>query len=781
MATRHPHASRPRTRRPLRGIALAISCLGASLAACSSASESATSSSEDLIILRSHVWAYGQPGNSPAQTASSPNDMQFLCPSGTGLPPSPRPADYVWDTAAPYSSTWAPLSMGTPPTAFGTHATIVPGPVSPLATTGPQSLSAFWVDVAGDLWTADQNGGAWGKASVLIGPQAFGGNPRIGPSQRAATSFPVASVWVNPSTQLVFWVAQDGSVWEGFRGQTWGGSVAYLPTQVAPAGSAAGPIDAMAKSSTHADVVWVTPSGTLVDAWWDAGVNSSYTFTQSPIPGSTYASVYGGISLLVGGPHDGDLSVFWVTSGRALMQTVNDAASNSWKQPIAVSYNAAVDTAVSAVTTHSLLDSAATNGSLEVVWVAPDGTLFIASNDRDGWGFNNAAPGTWGSMSLTGSGAASHDPLAITSRDPWSADVYYVDPNGNLTTRKWSIDSTTRWQTWSDPLQIGATACQACGVTGGYACNANPASCPTSCPSETVLGTPAQPGMCAPCRGCGYYGQPAWPACYDGSGHQTVCLQPGTVADSIGQCTCDETDFKVTATDANFNLYVAPGLNQITVNVTNDVLTVSIPPNPGNISAPGAITLKNLSGFMTTAFVTSLNMPGDGAHSFTWSMTPGTWGIDIATTLTATIGISSVACGATLTMTNAPVDVFLAPASTASGLRVDHVALGASDPGNMHLDGCGVIGGDIEGQAINSIQSALSTQFTNLLNQNPGILTTILTTLANTNHPLDPGHTLITTLPAPAPTPDGFAWVCKANIVDGAGIEGDCWRVCKTH
>ncbi len=258
----------------LKGSAAVILCaLGASVAtACGSANgpgDGVTASSAEALsilpgpLFRSYPWAYGQSGNSSAQTAASATDTQVFCAGPGGFA---RPLeDFIVDTASPYNGAWSTL----PPSYIGIpyqHVTATPNATAQaLKTAGPAALSAFWIDQSGDVRTEDETSGKWGT-SIAIG----GGYSALGKASGPAVPWaPVASTWVDSGSpaQLAFWVGQDGSVWEAVRTATWA-----APMQVAPAGSAAGPIDVTAKVGTRTRTSYGSPPA--ASSWTPGGTRA---------------------------------------------------------------------------------------------------------------------------------------------------------------------------------------------------------------------------------------------------------------------------------------------------------------------------------------------------------------------------------------------------------------------------------------------------------------------------------------------------------------------------
>jgi hypothetical protein len=612
------------------------------------------------------------------------------------------------------------------------------------------------------LWTEDQANGAWGRYQAIGGPYAYA----LGKSAPAVRWAPITSTWADANgtpAQLVFWVGTDGSVWQNVRTSTWG-----APRQVAPPGSAAGPIDATAKMSTHADVVWVTPSGAIAGAWWDAGVNSTYTFilggTMPHV--SSGASTHGAISIIL--QASGDLSVFWITSSGAVMQIVNDARTNTWLTPVTVATTAAVDSGLAAVTTESLGGPYAT-GRQHLAWVGPDGTVHTACTDM-AWQCYGAAAGQWGTHDLTGPGGAAHDPIAMFSGGPLKADLFWVDPSGDLEHGAWDANNWSLPSAGWSTSQVASYACNTCGEVGSVPCHGNFQSCPSG--TSSIAGEA--------CTVCGLYTQQP---CNDGGGGASVCnqvgTQPGTdIHTSSLACVCDPTSYRANINTTQFDFYLAPLLNQMSVTAKNNKLTVSIPngvPIPGGGTSDLSLPAGNS--------INSLSIPSNLQQGMLWQLDQNAGQIDVTTTLSANItayfnGLNGAgSCSATVRIDGAPLAIALTADATGAGLQANSVNLGATDPVNMHVDGCSAIQDDVRGEVINQIQGQLQSRLNSMLNKS-GVLTTMENTLANQISSNGTGTTLLNQLPTPAPSGSTYSWSCTAIGLGVGQIDGHCSRAC---
>src|ERR1019366_2853541 len=342
-----------------------------------------------------------------------------------------------------------------------------------------------WVDYYGTVWNADQQGGKWG-APQAVGGSLQGGVENIGTPQSALRDpVGIAALQLNATTELAFWLGSDQSVWMNARiASGWG-----APSEIAPAGSAVGAIDAVAESSTHVDVVWIGPMGNIVDASWTG--NAGYTFTINSSVGMSGASISSGITAVVGGANAGDLNVFWISSSGQVVQEVRDATSGSWLvTPVIVTATAGtagLDSGVAAATTSAGEPPASVAaGRIYLTWVDPGGILWTAYNDY----FQDVVcrqplppcppPGTWGVGSHADFARAAPNPLAIASRTPTNIDVLF-------TTRKGAVwDASSSLSTgWTAALVASAeNGCDPCGQgPNGWACNG---ICGSGTATETV-------------------------------------------------------------------------------------------------------------------------------------------------------------------------------------------------------------------------------------------------------------------------------------------------------
>jgi hypothetical protein len=137
------------------------------------------------------------------------------------------------------------------------------GAVTAVART-PDHLDLFWVGLDGSVgstwWDAGANNGRWNAAF------------EIAPAKAAQGA--VTAVARTPDHLDVFWVGPDGSVsstwWDaGANNGRW--NTAF---EIAPAGSAAGAVMAVARTPDHLDVFWVGPDGSVGTNWWDAHANN---------------------------------------------------------------------------------------------------------------------------------------------------------------------------------------------------------------------------------------------------------------------------------------------------------------------------------------------------------------------------------------------------------------------------------------------------------------------------------------------------------------------------
>ena len=236
----------------------------------------------------------------------------------------------------------------------------LPGGVGVTAVTrGPNKADIFWVAPDGSVrsawWDDHVNNGAW-NAPFNIAP--------------AGSALPgaVASVSRTPDHLDVFWVAPDGSVRSAWWDQHANNGLWNAPFTVAGANSAlAGAIDATARTTNHLDVFWVGPDGSVRSAWWDGAVNSGKW--NAPFNIAPAASALPG-AVASAARTSSHLDVFWIAPDGSVRTNWWDAAANSgnWNAPFNI---APANSAVAG----GVATAARLANHLDVFWTGPDGTV----------------------------------------------------------------------------------------------------------------------------------------------------------------------------------------------------------------------------------------------------------------------------------------------------------------------------------------------------------------------------------------------------------------------
>jgi hypothetical protein len=756
-------------------------------------------------------WAYGQSGNQAGQSATSTTDLQFLCVSGSGK----QVSNLLFDTAYPpgASDKWGyhatlpvPPSHGDP---VGTHVVAIPEASPTLQNemctydnnscpfTGPLGLSAFWVDIFGNVWNSDQQGGNWGPVQFVGGNFQGTGDPSKPPS---ALRSPVglAALQLDSTTQVAFWVAVDQSIWMNTRGTSgWG-----TPKQMAHPLSALGPIDALAESAQQVDVVWISARGEVFYASWDG--NPADAFQENLV--AYGASNNSGISEVLGGFETGTLNVFFVTTDGRLEQAVHyqDEISPFWggffdvapQSPLDGSPGGplgqpALDTGVAAVTTSTAnlfgYPPHKPQGRIYVSWVDPSGVPWTACNDALG-SCDGERTGTWSLNSqITGLYPASPNPLVMASSAPDRVDLMTVDMAGIV----WDYSQTTSDAGNWIPLsltEVPAT-CDVCGNAQQWTCNG-------ACNPGTATQTP-QCGEGNGTGGCNPFGGDG--VCY-ACGDQcpsSSCTDDGTYLSencpySGGCCVCDSSIHAAPFTPDAFSLHIGHFLNPTSITGVDDELSINLPSlltTTLNISAPPPFNIadqisKRLPSNVI-AIVDTLEIPGDYVSPENPG-TPWTWALDcnglsITTTLSASITFiateADIPCPGAVTITNAPLTMVLpiqdpsgsSPpqplpgvfANAGAGLQLayqQNTALSVCLLGQIFGPGNNEGPVEITGQVQEGIATALQKQLNDLLGSSPHALTQLVNFAANKG--LLPGL-------APAdssgyPTPQRHSWSCQA-------------------
>src|SRR6201996_9566009 len=301
------------------------------------------------------------------------------------------------------------------------------GAVTAVART-PAHLDLFWVGLDGSVgsnwWDAGANNGRWNAAF------------EIAPAGSAAGA--VTAVARTPDHLDLFWVGPDGSVgsnwWDaGANNGRW--NTAF---EIAPAGSAAGAVTAVARTPDHLDLFWVGPDGSVGSNWWDAGANNGRWNTAFEI--APAGSAAGAVTAVARTPDH--LDVFWVGLDGSVGSTWWDAGANNGH------WNAAFETAPAGPAAQGAVTAVArTRDHLDVFWVGLDGSVGSTWWDA---GANN---GRWNAaFEIAPAGSAAQGAVTAVARTPDHLDVFWVGPDGSVGSNWW--DTHANNGRWNTPFQI---------------------------------------------------------------------------------------------------------------------------------------------------------------------------------------------------------------------------------------------------------------------------------------------------------------------------------------
>ena len=306
----------------------------------------------------------------------------------------------------------------------------------------PNQMDVFWVGpdgAIGSMWWNAAPGQNWGDH------QPF---PITGPGA-AQPGSAVASTSRSADQMDVFWVGPDGAIgsmwWNAAPGQNWSDHQPFPVTEpgVARAGS---PVTALSRNAHHMDVFWIGPDGAITSTWWDGAPGQNWSDHQPfAISGPGASGPGSHLSAVARTPDHMDL--FWIGPDGAVASTWWDSAPGSnWGDhtPFPITPPRAAIGPGSRPGTPSGLAVARDPDQLDVFWVGPDGAI--------GSMWWNAAPGqNWGDhqpFAVTGPGAGvAGGRVASVSRDPNQMDVFWVGPDGAIGSMWWNA---APGQSWSD-------------------------------------------------------------------------------------------------------------------------------------------------------------------------------------------------------------------------------------------------------------------------------------------------------------------------------------------
>ena len=246
----------------------------------------------------------------------------------------------------------------------------------------------------------------------------------------------VTAVARTPNHLDLFWVGLDGSVgsnwWDaGANNGRWNAAF-----EIAPAGSAAGAVTAVARTPNHLDVFWVGLDGSVGSNWWDAGANNGAWNTPFEIAPAKSAA--GAVTAVARTPNH--LDVFWVGLDGSVGSNWWDAGANNgaWNTPFEIAPAKSAAGAVTAV--------ARTPNHLDVFWVGLDGS--VGSNWWDA-GANN---GAWNTPFEIAPAKSAAGAVTAVARTPNHLDVFWVGLDGSVGSNWW--DAGANNGAWNTPFEI---------------------------------------------------------------------------------------------------------------------------------------------------------------------------------------------------------------------------------------------------------------------------------------------------------------------------------------
>jgi hypothetical protein len=249
---------------------------------------------------------------------------------------------------------------------------------------------------------------------------------------------------------------------------------------------------------------------------------------------------------------------------------------------------------------------------------------------------------------------------------------------------------------------------------------------------------------------------------------------PGQVNDANGNCTCDRTNYDVSVSSALFTDLVAYQLSTLRIDITNNVLTVTLPSSL-HVTPPPPTTLSGVT-------VSSLDMPSTylpSPGSWVWSVSTSSAALDVSTTLSASLsgswsGVDGIGgCGMSANIYSAPVNIVMT-SQGASALEVQSVSVPLSalvkGNGNTTTSGCSLLPEDDKlGQIESQIESSLKTQLNDSVFMGQ-LLNGVVQAMASA----DPDA-----LNLPKPLPPGSTWGCGEAALTTGAITGVCERQCQ--
>ena len=225
----------------------------------------------------------------------------------------------------------------------------------------PESMEIWWIGIDGSVQGAFwyQADSTWHRYPVT----GFG---------RASTTTGIAAVSRFDKNMEIWWVGPNGSVEGAFwydDGKNW----RVYGKPVAPNGSAAQThcIDAVSRTPTSMDVLWISPGGAVRWAYWNDG--AEWVFDPNPVAPDGSASTASGITVVKRGATS--MEAVWVAPDGSV-RGASWHAGVGWLRdldPVAGKNSAS--------TTGGITGLARTKSTVEVWWIAPDGSVQLAVRD----------------------------------------------------------------------------------------------------------------------------------------------------------------------------------------------------------------------------------------------------------------------------------------------------------------------------------------------------------------------------------------------------------------
>ena len=310
------------------------------------------------------------------------------------------------------------------------------GAVTAVART-PDHLDLFWVGLDGSV------GSNWWDAHANNG--AWNAAFEIAPAGSAAGA--VTAVARTPDHLDVFWVGLDGSVGSNWWDAHANNGAWNTPFEIAPAKSAQGAVTAVARTPDHLDLFWVGLDGSVGSNWWDAHANNGAWNTPFEI--APAKSAQGAVTAVARTPDHLDL--FWVGLDGSVGSNWWDAHANNgaWNTPFEIAPAKSAQGAVTAV--------ARTPDHLDLFWVGLDGS--VGSN----WWDAHANNGAWNTPFEIAPAKSAQGAVTAVARTPDHLDLFWVGLDGSVGSNWW--DAHANNGAWNTPFEIAPAGSAAGAVT----------------------------------------------------------------------------------------------------------------------------------------------------------------------------------------------------------------------------------------------------------------------------------------------------------------------------